>query len=155
MVMRPSLLIAALAVVLAAVVSVSPSAYGELMRVELGSSTRTGVPATFDELRTRVEASEWPVSWVDEPYHDPYFSGSGGATSGTFALLLSPSATVTVTWSEFDDVRAAAAHEVEMISAYGAASYLRVRRAGRIVLQAYSQNGDPAEAAAVLERLGG
>ncbi len=141
----------ALSVVAAATfcLAIPDSAGAELVRIEVGSSARSGVPTTFEEARHRVERAGLAIAWVDGPYYEPYYSANGGATYASISTT-NGADTVMVTWLEFDDEALAVANQQEIVAAYGTDSYMRSARAGRVVVQTYSHSADPASAGEVM-----
>lgn len=126
----------------------------EHLRFELGAAPSLGVPRTFEQLRQRVLEVGGAISWEDPPYFDPYYAVSGGATYASITFGFEQDS-ITVTWTEFEDLAAAAQHEAEFVTSYGATGWVRFVRSGARFLQAYSNNGDPDVAGRALERIAG
>ncbi len=147
--MRLLLLLTALVFTLPA----APAA-AELVRFELGGSDVRGVPATHEELLRRIATIGLHVSWQDQPYHDPYYSSTGGATVASLTVTHAND-TVTVTWVEFDDVSDAARHAAELDALYSGTGYLRHRVRGRHMIQCYAHSGNSDTAEDLVERIVG
>lgn len=144
------------AAVLAVLVLAPTSVRAELVRVPMDAVARIHVPRAFNEVIERIERTSYDVSWVDQPYYDPYYSSHGGATYG-YVSLISPTTgqNVDVTWIEFDTAAGTAEQLQQMHNTYGADSYVRFEGDGVYYLQVYAYSYDEAEAEDLFTQIAG
>ena len=159
--MRPHLVVTAFLVLLLVMglgpdsteISMGNSAWATLVRIEVGDSRDRGVPASFDALLERVEQMGFRVTWTQTEIYDAHLSGYGGGTYSSTTVELPNGQQVTVAWFEHDHLHAAdaATRDLEAMRSRGAARHFS--RQGRVVIEAYTDFGDPALAAETLTQI--
>lgn len=131
-----------------------PPVRAELIRFELGSESRVGVPQTHEALLARCQDAGLAIIWQEQPYYDRHYSVNSGAWVASLAVQ-TPLEAVTVSWSAFDDEHAAEQHAVELATMYGGAGYLMFRVDERWLLTVYAQSGNSPASEALLDVLTG
>jgi len=152
--MRVLAAIACAPLVLCALAAAASSASAEWVRVPIGASEASGIPATWDRLERRVER-DYTVSWSNEARWDPNYTWNAGATVGTMSVVNAAGVTIELTWLEFETAAAAEEYAQMMLSSWGVDSYYQVRAEGTRVITAYPYDYTIETSTAVLEDVAG
>lgn len=132
------------------------TADAELVRVPVGAAWMGGVPHSFEECVDRIERAGYDIAWMEQPYYDPYYTATGGATYAYASLSDGRSRTTAdVSWMQFDDEAAVDQQVRDMLNNYGPDSYVRFASDGVYYMQVYAYSYDAVEAGRIMDHLMG